>query len=203
MKRSGFSLIEILVALGVLVLLLVLAYAGFHKARAAGYSTVCLANLREHGIGINRRSIETGNLYPYRLWEEGIGKDTWRQDLARWNWLPWDPSVDGCPAEPIALNNRVNNGHVSHYGAPARGGPAGGYVSIGKIREPSKLVLVADTVPIWYFTDGEDYIAFRHSEKVNLVFLDGHAESRTHDEIPWRVDRGKTEEYRTFWYGVE
>jgi len=59
MKRSAFSLIELLVVVGIIALLVAILLPSLARARASGKLAVCASNLRQLGIGVTNYA----NLY--------------------------------------------------------------------------------------------------------------------------------------------
>lgn len=111
------------------------------------------------------------------------------------------PSAIHCPAETFPDGALENDWRVGHYQAtePLANNPNmqnqdNRYTAIGSVKRPSKKVWLIGSqpqalqiqyyaTPIWmsdpYYPSGHNggYVRFRHNEKVNQVFLDGHVGS--------------------------
>lgn len=64
MRRQGFSLIELLVVLGILSLLSALIYPVFAEARERARSKVCMSNMRQLGQATKLYLTDWGDTYP-------------------------------------------------------------------------------------------------------------------------------------------
>jgi prepilin-type N-terminal cleavage/methylation domain-containing protein/prepilin-type processing-associated H-X9-DG protein len=63
-KRNGFSLIELLVVIGIVALLTAIVLPSFGKAREMARRTKCAANLRSVGLGLRMYLNESNEIMP-------------------------------------------------------------------------------------------------------------------------------------------
>lgn len=64
-NRRAFTLVEILVVLGILVLLSAILFPVFGRVRETGRRTVCTSNLKQLGLAFQQYVGDSGNRYPY------------------------------------------------------------------------------------------------------------------------------------------
>ena len=73
--RRGFTLVEILVVIGVIALLAGIAFPVFSRARENGRRTSCASNLKQLGLAFQQYAQDNNGRYPraanYQAWESG------------------------------------------------------------------------------------------------------------------------------------
>lgn len=102
--RRGFSLVELVVAIGIIVILMGLLLPAVMRARKAGRDTVCLSNLRQIGNFLqiyadandDNLPIGTLNVAPHAAW---------RQD---WSSFIWAMRAPGPAMGPLLLNGTLH-----------------------------------------------------------------------------------------------
>lgn len=77
-NRAGFTLVELLVVIGVIAVLIALLLPALHKARQSAWGTICQSNMRQVGMGFAMYSNENSGQLP-------------------------DPGNDGDPLDPILM----------------------------------------------------------------------------------------------------
>ncbi|MBW3624098.1 MAG: type II secretion system GspH family protein, partial [Armatimonadetes bacterium] len=64
---SGFTLVELLVVIGIIAILSALLFPALATARRAAYGTGCISNLKQIGTGIQLYGQEWDDLFPYGI----------------------------------------------------------------------------------------------------------------------------------------
>ena len=190
-EARGFTLLEVLVVLGVLAVLAGLMLPGLGKARDRGRGAYCLGNLRQWGLATHLYALDQDDFLPPDGTPNPGDSSTnsgWyiqlpRQlGLPRYHEMPWrtnaladpDLTVWLCPA-----NRRRSNGrNLFHYclnGQVDGTGEDDQPVRLGSLPAPSQMVWLFDSknlpaVGYWGYTHTN-----LHAGGAHFLFLDGHA----------------------------
>src|SRR5436309_15933540 len=73
-RRRAFTLVELLVVIGIIALLVGLLLPALGRARSQAQSVACLANLRSIGQAINIYAVNNKQSLPFGYWD-GVGPD--------------------------------------------------------------------------------------------------------------------------------
>lgn len=73
LRRSGFTLVELLIVIGIIALLIAVLLPALSQARGAAKLTKCLAQQRELGQSIRLYSLDNGNWLPFGRFENYEG----------------------------------------------------------------------------------------------------------------------------------
>jgi prepilin-type N-terminal cleavage/methylation domain-containing protein len=126
MKRSAFSLIELLVVVAIIGILVSILLPSLGRARASGKLAVCASNLRQLGVGVTNYAHSNKGMIP-------IGPD------ARNGWFVNEGSAQrDLKLRPLASNQ-------IWIGKPAPETPALGYTGLGHL-----LAIQSATPPVFY-----------------------------------------------------
>lgn len=207
---SGFSLIEILITIAVVVILATIMIAVVGKSGRSAQRAQCASNLRQihaaimlyandnQGYIVLGHSDEPGNAV---VWSNGWHKDRWESPLAAYvgGKDAWGKIVV-CPANrtdmPVEASPRgwnvkndygypyiVNYNVMSPYGYPRR--------NYADITSPSRTVMVTDSESAdkWMrgfsSAPGSEWngVAEKHQARVNVLWADGHVSPQRKQDI--------------------
>lgn len=211
-RRRGFTLVELLVVVAIIILLAAVAFPLLSKMRSAADSANCMSNVRQVGIAITMYAGDNGGQLPALQPEldERTGKrpPIWPVTVAdagyMWNGegtLPCGTGTWTCPNCDFMSNAYGGYGVVEDtifvYGEKF---PVGvkqrGSLRLSQIARPGSTWLVGDTTRSadepnkgWYAIWSQPKRwnghspAPRHNGKVNVCMVDGHVEALTLQEI--------------------
>jgi prepilin-type N-terminal cleavage/methylation domain-containing protein/prepilin-type processing-associated H-X9-DG protein len=222
----GFTLIELLTVIAIIGILAAILIPVVGQVREGARATQCVSNLRTWGQAVHMFAEDHGgdipltihmgatvqggvpNSGPGKLFESYLGN-------ARTS-IPGDSNIDAqnffsrCPA----LSNRAVGEPRRHYGFIVPDGSRRtpndyfgrtdmgnrvDFYNLGRVGEPSRLMLMIETVPNGGNIQGPNPAShlnervrpiasptseqFRHGGNINAVFLDGHVKRMTWSEL--------------------
>lgn len=207
-NNSGFTLIEILVVIGIIALLAAILFPVLSRARENARSRVCLSNLQQLGLAFQQYVQDAGRRYPgageFQKWGNGghwvSGVNSTTEGLAGNN-PPYDLSATNPSAdlEKGALYPYVRSGAVYHCPSVKDGDIKRVSYSMNcalagmndvRLRTPTEIILLVDEAHnndgFFYTESGNstDAITDIHNGAGNLLFTDGHAKAYTNGEYP-------------------
>lgn len=71
-RQNGFTLVELLVVIGIIALLISILLPALNKARESAKATLCLSNLRQLGIGMQLYRQYNKDYYPPKQYQVGF-----------------------------------------------------------------------------------------------------------------------------------
>lgn len=208
-RRCGFTLVELLICIGVLLVLLVIAYPALSRMQVMTRNIRCVSNLRGAGAALLSYAAESGN--KFRFFARGgndSGVTIWGKVLLDKRYIS-DPGMLRCPAGRSVRSITDNAWYWNTYGlnmVTIEGMPmvAAGTTQVYSLRvqalrNPSRVPMLVDSATLAEFEPGvrsetfrvniqklTDGVQLRHRNKANAIFMDGHIES---------LSRPQAEEY--------
>jgi prepilin-type N-terminal cleavage/methylation domain-containing protein len=211
--RAGFTLVELLVVIGIIALLISILMPALNKAHVQAQLTVCKSQLRQNGLAIMMYANDNKGRYPPGV----LFNFPFAMNRGA---APWDPATTGPSAEEMYYGNLLKQyaGAVvktfycpfQPYVLPADGSffPAGahywtGYYYFGDypydFAVPTELARTVDD--FWYaervgdgprtklMQDWTDTLSWNH-EQVNSLYTDGSVAAEKIAELKVRVRAG-------------
>lgn len=109
MMRRGFTLVEMLVVVGIIAVLAAILFPAFGRARAAGRRTQCISNLKQLGHALEMYSSDWDELFPFAV----DAADSYAPEI--WAGFPqWQALIPQMPRLIDVLQPYTKNREVFH-----------------------------------------------------------------------------------------
>jgi prepilin-type processing-associated H-X9-DG protein/prepilin-type N-terminal cleavage/methylation domain-containing protein len=199
--KHAFTLVELLVVIGIIALLIGLLLPALNSAREQSKSVQCLSNLRQMTVMAHAYIVANDGHYPLAYFKT----DSWDFSMVKGKSVPgllWggrsDVRIQQCPSFDGKSNSPLDpytgyNYNTSYIGGEQVGSTVRSSAKASQVRQPSHTALFGDGE--WssgankymrapFFVPGEPLVArasgtqgFRHRRRTNVAFCDGHADS--------------------------
>ncbi len=183
--RAGFTLIEIVVVISIILILAAILLPVFERAVKSAEAISCLMNVRNIGYAVQLYTSDYDGLLPPALVEipNTTQKNCWDVLL-----LPYvgNRQIYLCPADenpttgPAYTNSLIHSYGINLDVAMIEG-YAGASLQLGNVPRPSTIILFFDLAQAnsygWRASWGNmsQYVAARHNQASNFVFCAGNA----------------------------
>jgi prepilin-type processing-associated H-X9-DG protein/prepilin-type N-terminal cleavage/methylation domain-containing protein len=204
-EKSAFTLVELLVVIGIVALLVSVLMPAMASARRASLATACLSQMRQIGVATTLYTQDARGLFPrsshsalaakvmpwgYALCPY-LGREPYEGPGDEWNKL--FATLYRCPADERSGQWSYGKSVWFELTGPEIGelsgkpdGPT--YYRITDVRRASATVLFAELATgsmgdhimahYWYLGGAPEVDMRRHGKASNYLYVDGHAEGR-------------------------
>ncbi len=206
-KQHGFTLIELLVVIAIIAILAAVLYPVISNASRCGKQASCAANLRQLHAALVAYTDDNDGFYPPAE-PSGMpdGTTYWWENKQFLNLLAGPQkkakSVLVCPADPrpqkhsdmVEKDRWISySANASSFGLKRFGSKRVRHTNM--VKRPSSTLAFCDGIGdsstpniVGHQDCLAGYISYRHDDKTQAVFLDGHTESLSHSDIPLTKD---------------
>lgn len=218
-----FTLIELLVVIAIIATLAALLMPALSKARDKALQAACFGNLKQMSLAFILYADDHDNRLPAYVADDGSSE--YRYTYAGYNWTAYlrtyygDVRVLDCPASPDAAPSDDPAGFQSYDGNYAWNydGLEGSRGSLVRIDLPSEAYLLFDSGDQSVRPGDNDWAGLmeeldldwdsrlegpnRHSNQMNVLFLDGHTEAMLLQSFCFRPCSDNTAPWYINWVG--
>ena len=186
--RAAFTLVELLVVIGIIALLVSILMPALSASRAQSLSVACKSNLRQnYSFMLMYANENKGYMFP-RHWGAGMPR-TRRWPLLVFKPPVWNPPTLLCPAdqEPREEHSFVVNNHFDRH-----------HIRFGATRSisPSDVILMGEKKSSEpdYYMDLRDFDRvveqWRHGLRLgsNYLYMDGHVDTDRPEKARGAID---------------
>ncbi len=185
----GFTLIELMVVIGIIIILVSMLLPALNKARDRAKTIKCLNGLKQSGLALTTYANEFNGWTPYAYCTPSAL--TWGGTLSTLKYMTGSTNVLVCPSivstAAFSYSNTYglwayDTGYAVKLWQPYKNSGGIPYIAGG----PSRQIALADSLGttaggqvyhLYGWISNQHFFDLRHNQKVNAFFADGHAGS--------------------------
>lgn len=209
-SRSAFSVVELIVAVGIIITLSAMSFAGVQTLTTRASATKCANNLRQLGAGAMLYAADNNMCLPVTVHQRSAGGKSWTLTLREYlgGRAPEGrdtgptPVVFTCPSDELS---RTYTYTINDFLTPnPSGAPDLDHSRLITVSTASQTILFGEAARTFLDSDHFHFASYRgaqvppavvrqqigvtrHSGKANYVFADGHLETLGWEEVQQRL----------------
>jgi prepilin-type N-terminal cleavage/methylation domain-containing protein/prepilin-type processing-associated H-X9-DG protein len=161
-RQTAFTLVELLVVIGIIAILLALVLPAYQRIKAGGQAAACLGNLRQVGAGLNGYLSDNNFTMPtLQLARSSVNDNVPVIDNTLNKYLT-DPRCFSCPSDNQQLG--VTTGTSYFWNVALNGQALANLNFLSLTTNSSQIPILSDKVGWHLYLDN----------KVNILYADGH-----------------------------
>lgn len=162
-KIRGFTFVEMLVVIGIIILVTSIAVPGYRQARATARSGQCASRLRSIGVALNTYFIDHGMKFPELVVaRESRTEDVPAIDTVLLEYVKEDELVFQCPSDHEGFYERTGSSYF--WNSLVNGQNTANLEVLGMRSHSSGIPLVSD----------KENFHDNVGDGVNVLYADGH-----------------------------